>query len=149
MPGTTSGIRLLSIFTFLLFASSFALAQYGASLEGTVTDNSGAVISGANVTATDQATSVSHSALTRDSGFYRITWLPPGLYRVYVEAPSFKKTSRSDIPVGSEAASAANVIMQSGSATETITVTSDVSSLQTENANVQGTISSIEVENLP
>lgn len=149
MARTMLSVRLLLMSAFLLFASSFALGQYGASLEGTVTDNSGAVISGAAVTATDQATGVSHSAVTGESGFYRITGLPPGLYRVDVEAASFKKTSRSDIPVGSEAASAANVTMQSGSASETVTVTSDVSSLQTEDANVQGTISSVEVANLP
>src|SRR6202140_4387674 len=86
-------------------------AQYGASLEGTVTDKSGAVISGAKVTITDQATSVSHPTVTGPSGFYRIAGLPPGSYRVDVEAASFKKSSRSDIQVGSEAASAANVTL--------------------------------------
>src|ERR1700686_4327538 len=104
-------IRLLLISAILTFFSSTALAQYGASLEGTVSDKSGAVITGATVTITEQATGVSHSTVTGPSGFYRITGLPPGNYRVDVEAPSFKKNSRSDVAVGSEAATPANITM--------------------------------------
>jgi hypothetical protein len=149
MARTMSGIRFFLISTILVFVSSAALGQYGASLEGTVTDKSGAVISGATVTVTDQATGVSHTTVTGPSGFYRVTELAPGNYRVDVEAASFKKSSRSDIQVGSEAASAANVTLENGSATETVTVTSAPATLETEDANVQGTISQVEVENLP
>lgn len=142
-------IRLFVIFASLAFVSSSALGQYGSSLEGTVTDKSGAVVAGATVTITDEATGVSHTAVTGPSGFYRITGLPPGTYRVDVEAASFKKTSRPNIQVGSEAASAANVTIESGSASETVTVTGAPSALDTEDANVQGTISQEEVQNLP
>jgi hypothetical protein len=133
----------------LMFASSVALAQYGASLEGTVTDKSGAVIPGATVTITEQATGVVHSAVTGPSGFYRISELPPGSYKVDVEAASFKKSSKSDVQVGSEAASAANVTLENGSASETVTVTGAPPALETENATVQGTLSTAEVLSLP
>jgi hypothetical protein len=149
MARTALSIRFLLISTILTLVSSSALAQYGASLEGTVTDKSGAVVSGATVTITNQATGVSHSTVTNPSGFYRITGLPPGSYRVDVDAASFKKSSNSDIQVGSEAASAANVTLQTGSASETVEVTTSAPALQTEDANVQGTISAIEVESLP
>jgi Carboxypeptidase regulatory-like domain/TonB dependent receptor len=144
----------LAVHVALLMASILAStkmvqAQYGSSLEGTVTDKSGAVIAGATVTITDQATGVSHSAVTGAEGFYRITELPPGNYKIVVEGTGFKKNTRSDIPVGSEAASAANVILETGSASETVTVTDTPSALQTEDANIQGTISAKEVENLP
>jgi hypothetical protein len=142
-------VRFLLICTILTFLSSSALAQYGASLEGTVTDKSGAVIVGATVTITDQSTGVSHSAVTGDSGFYRVTGLPPGRYKVEVEASTFKKSSRSDVQVGSETASAANVTLESGPGSETVTVTGAPPALQTEDATVQGTLSSIAVENLP
>jgi hypothetical protein len=149
---TTSVFSLLIsllITTIFLFVTSPALAQYGASLEGTVTDKSGAVVVGATVTITDQATGVSHSTVTGPAGFYRITGLPPGSYKVDVEAASFKKTSRSDVQVGSEAASAANITMESGSASETVTVTGAPPALQSEDASVDGTLSSTEVESLP
>jgi hypothetical protein len=130
-------------------STTLVQAQYGSSLEGTVTDKSGAVVAGATVTITDQATGVSHSAVTGAAGFYRITELPPGNYKVDVEATGFKKNTRSDIPVGSEAASAANITLDTGSASETVTVTGTPSALQTEDANIQGTISAKEVESLP
>jgi hypothetical protein len=142
-------IRLLFISTIIAFLPATAFAQYGASLEGTVTDKSGAVVVGATVTITDQATGVSHSTVSGEAGFYRITGLPPGSYRVDVQAASFKKSSRSDVQVGSEAASAANVILEGGSASETVTVSGAPPALQTEDATVQGTLSSIAVENLP
>ena len=95
MTRTAISIRFLLIVTILMFASSSALAQYGASLEGTVTDKSGAVVPGATVTITEEATGVVHSAVTGPSGFYRISELPPGTYKVDVEMASFKKSSKS------------------------------------------------------
>jgi len=149
MARTSLCVRLFLISAILICMSSSALAQYGASLEGTVTDRSGAVVSGATVTITDQATGVSHTAVTGDSGFYRITGLPPGSYKVEVDAATFKKNSRSDVQVGSEAATAANIILETGSASETVNVTGAPPALQTEDATVEGTLTSIEVENLP
>src|SRR5579864_936290 len=122
MTRSALSTRFFFICTILAFLSSSAWAQYGASLAGTVTDKSGAVVVGATVTITDQATGVSHSTATGDSGFYKVTGLPPGRYKVEVSAPSFKTTSKSDIEVGSEAATAANITLESGSAGETITV---------------------------
>ncbi len=109
MSPATLNSRFFSIFLLVLFLPSAALAQYGASLQGTVTDKTGAVIPGANVTITDQATGVTHSAVTGPEGFYRITGLPPGTYTVDVEASSFKKSSTPGVQVASETATAANV----------------------------------------
>jgi hypothetical protein len=150
MARRTSNISFFWIFTFLLFASSFALGQYGASLEGTVADRSGAVISGATVTATNQATGVSRNAVTSESGFYRITGLPPGSYTVEAEAGGFKKNSTPNVPVVAETVNGANVTLQTGSASETVTVTASTSEdLQTETANVTGTITSQQIVDLP
>ncbi len=97
----------LAVHVALLIVSIVALtavvyAQFGASVQGTVTDKSGAVVSGATVTVTDQSTSVSHSTVTDASGFYRINELPPGMYTVEVQAGNFKKSSRSDVVVNAE-----------------------------------------------
>src|ERR1700738_3318410 len=113
----------LAVHVVLLIVSIVALtalvqAQYGASLEGTVTDKSGAVVGGATVTITDQATGVSRNSVTGDSGFYRITGLPPGKYTVDVEGASFKKSSKI-VDVTAEAVNAANVTLETGSASET------------------------------
>src|SRR6202043_3898404 len=129
----------LAVHVALLIVSIVALttlvqAQYGASLEGTVTDKSGAVIGGATVTITNQATGVSRNSVTGDSGFYRITGLPPGRYKVEVDAPSFKKSTKANVDVAVEAVSAANVTLDTGSASETVTVTAGTEDLQTEGA---------------
>src|SRR5580658_4145161 len=139
----------LLISTMLLLLTASAFAQFGASIQGTVTDKSGAVVSGANVTVTDQATGVSHGAVADASGFYRINELPPGKYRVDVQATSFKKSSRSDVEVSAEQPTPVNITMDTGSANETVTVTGALPALQTEDATIQGTITTAEVENLP
>jgi len=72
--------RILLIFALLMplaiLLSAPAFAQYGAGLQGTVQDRSGAVVSGANITATEDATGIQHTATTNSSGFYRISQLP-------------------------------------------------------------------------
>src|SRR5580692_5740856 len=150
MTHVASSIRLFFISTILIALSGSALAQYGASLEGTVTDKSGAVVPSATVTVTNQATGVSHSEITGPAGFYRITGLPPGSYKVDVEAAGFKKNSTPNVEVTSEAVNGANVILQTGSASETVTVTAATAEeLQTETANVTGTITSQQIVELP
>jgi len=130
--------------------SSFALAQYGASLEGTVTDKSGAVVAGATVTVINQATGVRRNTVTGESGFYRIAGLAPGQYHVDVEAPSFKKSSKSNVTVLSESVNGASVTMETGSASESVTVTaSGAGDLQTESANVGVTLTAQQVVDLP
>ena len=145
----TTPVRVLLLSAVLFLLSGFALAQFGASVQGTVTDKSGAIVSGANVTITDQATGVSHSAVSNASGFYRINDLPPSIYRVEVQATSFKKSTRTDVVVNAEQPTPVNVTLDTGSASETVTVTGAQEALQTEDATIQGTLTSTEVENLP
>src|SRR5580765_6713770 len=74
--GPMSRIRILLCATVVLalvcLCSSTAFAQYGASLQGTVTDKSGAVVSGAKVKVTHEETGVTQSTVTSDTGLYRI-----------------------------------------------------------------------------
>src|SRR5260370_36164340 len=141
-------VRALLLSTILFLLTSSALAQFGASFQGTVSDKTGAVVSGANVTGTEQATGVSHSTATDASGFYRINELPPGKYTVEVQAGNFKKSSQSDVDVSAERPTPVNVTLDTGSATETVNVTSELPPLQTEDASIQVTLTSLERESL-
>src|SRR6185312_13103107 len=78
---------------FLLTLPAFAQKITG-DISGTVTDNSGAMVKDAKVTATNKGTSETRSATTSDAGFYRILELPPGIYTVTVTAQGFKTTTR-------------------------------------------------------
>ena len=149
MARTALSIRFLLISTILICASSSALAQYGASLEGTVTDKSGAVVAGANVTVTNQATGVSRNTVTSDAGFYRIPALTPGAYRVDVEAASFKKETTADVQVSAEATRGLNIVLTPGGAQETVTVAAGATTIETENASVGGSIAAQQIEELP
>ncbi len=142
-------VRTLLISAAIFFMCSAALVQFEASIQGTVTDKSGAVVSGANVSVTDQSTGVSHGAVSDASGFYRISALPPGKYRVDVQAGNFKKSSQADVVVNAEQPTPVNVILETGSASETVTVTGTQELLQTEDATIQGTLTAQEVESLP
>jgi hypothetical protein len=139
-------LLLMSIFTIL---SVPALAQYGAGLQGTVQDTSGAVVSNATVTATEGATAAEHTATTNSSGFYRISSLPPGTYTVTVDAKGFKKSSTNGVVVEAELLRGLDITVALGQAQETVTVTETSQALQTEDATISGTLSAKEVESLP
>ena len=145
--------RLLFVFSLLIslvmLCSTLALAQFQAGLQGTVLDNSGAVVSGAKVAATEDATGVSHTATSSSSGFYRISELPPGTYTVIVEASGFKKSSTAGVVIRAELLRGLDVTVQLGQAQETVNVTEQTQALETEDATISGTLSAAEVENLP
>jgi len=126
-----------------------AVAQFGAGIQGTVADKSGAVISGADVTVTNQATGVAHTTKTNDSGFYRISALEPGTYTVDVEAGSFKKSTTRDVTVGAELVRGLDVTVEAGEAKETVLVTGQAPALATEDATVSGTLGARQVQSLP
>src|SRR5260370_7012029 len=99
MRGASLAVNVALLTVSIVALTALVQAQYGASLEGTITDKSGAVVGGATVTITNQATGVSRNSVTGDSGFYRITGLPPGRYKVDVDAASFNKTSTPNVDV--------------------------------------------------
>ena len=85
--------RGLHAFAVLLIAIVPALAQDTATLTGTVTDSTGAVVANAKVTATNVATNFDTDTTTNTEGLYRLPFLRPGDYRVRVQAPGFKTSS--------------------------------------------------------
>jgi hypothetical protein len=150
MARVALSIRFLLICTILTFLSTSALAQYGASLQGTVQDKSGAKIAGAKVTVTDQATGVIRDTTTGAEGFYRFGEMPPGSYTVDVDAPGFRHQTTKDVVVAAESPRGLDIALQVGKTSETITVNGDtVPALQTEDASVTGGIGAKQVEELP
>ena len=111
---------------FVLLGLSVGLqAQFGAGIQGTITDQTGAVVKGAKVTITNQATGVSNTTLTNDSGFYSVQMLPPGKYSVTIEAGSFANNTIRDVVVAAESARGLNAVLKAGRAQEVVTVTAE------------------------
>lgn len=141
--------RLLFTGSLLVLMSSFAFGQFRAAVQGTITDPNGGVVPGAGITLTNTATGQTQQATSSNEGFYRFSALPPGIYTISVEKDGFKKGVVENVKVDAEALEGVNVILQTGGITETVTVTAENAPLQTEDANINKTISTDEVLRLP
>ena len=141
----------LAVLLLLLAATdvrSAAQAIYG-SLVGTVTDQSGAVVPNAAVTATETTTGVVRQDKTDSSGRYTIVNVLPGTYKVDVSAPGFKNFGQTGLAVTPNVISRVDVRLQIGQATEQVTVAADATQLQTDKADTHAEITSRSVAQMP
>jgi hypothetical protein len=140
---------LLACLACCLFAAPLWGQTNSGSIQGTVTDPSGAALAGAIVTARNMDTGTAISTATTDAGLYSVPDLPPGRYSVSVEAPSLKKYTREGVTVPTGAAVSLDIQMQLGGVTENITVTADASQLEAATSDLGTTVQTTLVENLP
>lgn len=144
------GSRGFRLTAFVLIASAPLLAQLSASLQGVVSDASGAVIQGAHVKLLNNGTQAAQDATTNDQGFYRFNQLPAGTYTLTVDAAGFQTNTVTGVQVAADVAQSANATLQPGNVQSTTTVTaSSVPTLQSADASVSGTITSDSIEKLP
>ena len=130
---------LLSVL-WVLAGADRALAQATGVLTGTVTDGDG-VIPGATVTAVDVATSVTRTATSNEQGVFRLLSMPSGRYTIRVELEGFKQVTIPDVPLYTgETRDLGKLAMQVGVRSESITVTAEVTPVQTTASNLQRTV---------
>ena len=115
---------------------------------GTITDPSGAVISGATVTLTNADTGATQSVTTASNGFYRFPLLKPGMYEVVVRQSGFKTISQS-ILVSVGQIVTTNVKLEIGATSQVLEVTGAPPLIETENANLATTYSTSQLQELP
>jgi hypothetical protein len=119
------------------------------SIQGTVTDASGAVINNANVTLTESATSVKRSTNTNNAGIYVFPNIPVATYSLVVSVPAFKTYEQTGIVIEAGSNIAINVSMAVGRADVKVEVHDDSLALQTEDATYKQTIDSNEILEMP
>jgi len=126
----------------LLFAAPFAPAQTAGegTIQGTVTDTSGAVIANATVTAINNASGVSSARSSTSAGFFSIAPLPAGAYTVTVTANGFQKLVQDNLIVDSLQTRTFSPVMKVGRANQTVTVTAAPPLLNTADATMGMTI---------
>src|SRR5271156_5847832 len=96
-----TGMLALLVVALLIAPSLMAQSLVSGDLTGTVTDPSGAVVSGATVTLKSDSTGTSHTATSNASGAYRFSLLPPGTYTITADAPGFSKSqTTANVSVG-------------------------------------------------
>src|SRR4029077_20054733 len=118
------------------------------SIVGTVTDPTGAVVSGAKVVVTNTGTGQSINLNANQSGAYASGPLDPGTYKVQVSATGFSSVSETlTVEVGNTAS--ANIKLQLGQESQVIEVQASTVAVNTEQAEVQGVLNSDQIANLP
>lgn len=124
----------MKAFVLLVVALSCAFAQTTgtATLVGTITDNTGAVVPSANVTVVNTETQFVHNGQTNAEGFYYVPNLSPGTYRLTIEAAGFKKYVRDGVILRTSEQPRIDVKLEIGAVTESIQVTGAAALLETE-----------------
>ena len=149
MTASKLGLRLILVLSSLLFLTFPSNAQYRASLRGTVTDPQGNAVSGATVTLTNTDTGANLVSTSDDNGVYQFNALPPAPYRLAVERTSFKKKVLEHVQIIPEQPNALDLPLEVGEVSQTITVTDTTQALDTETANLSGTVTSNQIQHLP
>jgi hypothetical protein len=128
--------------------AAHAQVLYG-SLTGNVTDQAGAVVVGATVEALNAETGVAKQAATNDLGIYQFSALQSGIYKLTIEAPSFKTFVQEGVRINANAIRRVDVQLQVSEVREIVTITGEAPLLQTDRADVNITQSAREINDLP
>ncbi|MGH9161078.1 MAG: TonB-dependent receptor domain-containing protein [Vicinamibacteraceae bacterium] len=130
-------------------AATPVLAQFSSTIDGTVTDPSGAAIPDAEVVVESVETKVSRTTRTSSSGYYRVPSLPPGRFRIMVSAPNFEAHVIEDFVLEGTQVKTVNVELVIGQATETVDVVGGVPLVETGESTISRQINETEVKELP
>jgi len=142
--------RFVIIVAFLALVPAVLLAQFGANLQGTVSDTTGALIPNATVTLTNNETHRKQTTTTTAEGFYRFTGLAPGTYSLAGSAKNFSRQVLQNVVVNAEQTQGVNLTLSPGEVSQTVTVTGETAPLlQTENAQIGREVTTREVQSLP
>ena len=133
----------------LLFASAALAQTFRGSIQGTVTDSSGAAIPGARVKVFSAGTGLSRTVPTNDQGAYVAYELPLGSYSVTVEKQGFRTTTLSGVTVSVGSPARADAKLETGEVQEVVEVNADVPLVETTSNNSGGTIDAATAGELP
>src|SRR5436305_4597471 len=139
-------LRWLPLFLLALPASPQTVTG---TILGVVTDPSGAVIPRASVIATNQGTGFTRAGATDDEGNYRLSFLPPGAYRLEAKIAGFGRTLREGIEVQADERVRVDFALTVGEATQTVEVKAGSPLVQTSDATVGDVVDSQRIAELP
>ncbi|HXJ38223.1 MAG TPA: carboxypeptidase-like regulatory domain-containing protein [Bryobacteraceae bacterium] len=137
------------IFLLLLAPNVAAQLSVTTQVNGTVSDNSGAVISGANITAANDATQVATTSQSNADGSYVLSGLPPGTYTVTVASDGFQSFKSTGLVLHTATVATLNVTLQLGSVGTEVSVTANTAEVQTTTSEVSNLVSETQIGTLP
>lgn len=137
-------------FAICILAVSGAWAQTGTtSIQGVVTDKSGAIIVAAQVTVVNAEQGLQRAASTGAQGEYEFLSLQPGTYVLAVEAAGFRKYERKNVQLLVNSPATINVTMEVGSASQTVEVSAASETLNTTDASLGNAFDENQIKQLP
>jgi Carboxypeptidase regulatory-like domain len=139
----------LSLLGLVLCARGAFAQNISGTLLGNVTDASGAVLVGAEVTITHKETNQVSKTATNELGYYQAPYLKPGNYRVEVTLQGFKKGTREDVVLKVEDRLRLDFRMEVGEVTETLTVSGEVPLVESETSSLGQVIAEKSIQELP
>ncbi|PYV92080.1 MAG: hypothetical protein DMG05_05740, partial [Acidobacteria bacterium] len=122
---------------WLAAAGSLVLAQVITStIQGHISDSSGASVPKALVKVTNESTGVSRTGYSAEDGYYRIPDLLPGTYQVRVELSGFKTLVKTDVEVTNQSTVNLNLTLEVGELTETVNISGQEAQVETTTARI-------------
>src|SRR5437588_5860665 len=137
-----------ALVTFLLGCNP-AWAQATAQISGTVRDQSGAVLPGVEITATQTETGVARATVTNETGFYVLPNLTIGPYKLEATLPGFRTFVQTGIVLQVSSSLVINPVLEVGQASEQIEVQANASLVETRNASVGTVVENERILELP
>src|SRR3989454_9965559 len=133
----------------LVITCQGVFAQVTSTIQGRITDPSGAVIAGGSVKVTNEATGVSRTGQSATDGYYRIPDLLPGKYEVRGEQPGFKTLIRKGIELNSQEVLNLDLALEVGETTQTLEVSSEVPQIETTESRISEVLNTQQIRSLP
>ncbi len=140
---------LLLIAACVFMTGRVAFGQSTATLQGTVTDQKGAVVPNATIIVRNQATWIERTAQTDSSGNYQVAALPVGTYSVVVQAQGFKSDAVSDLNVEVARTLVKDFQLEVGSLEQRVNITADTPVIETATTSVGQVINQRTVQEIP
>jgi len=134
---------------FVLFSTLAFSQEFRATLTGRISDPAGAAVPGAEVTVKNAQTGDVTNTKSDDDGNYQVLFLTPGSYVVTVEKAGFKKAIRAGVTLDVAARGVVDIAMTVGEVTQSVTVSANTETLETQTADRGLTIDHSRVLNVP
>ena len=148
----TPAALIASLALLILLAPLAGIASAQATtgeITGRVLDASQQVVPGATVSARNEGTGVTRSTVSSSTGDYTLTLLPPGRYTVKAELQGFKTASNSGVEVNVGRTLTLGFTLEVGNVTDTVTVSSQATPIETTRSDLSGVVTPREIQNLP
>jgi hypothetical protein len=133
----------------LCFSAHLAVGQDLSTINGSVTDSSGGIVVGANVTATEVDTSLVRTTVTTAEGLYAITGLRPTRYKLSVEMKGFRGFAQTGIVLEANGTATINVKLEVGATSETVSVEANAVQVDTTTSTIAQVVDSARMVELP